>query len=88
MPGRWKAACRSDGGIDEHVGPGGWTVLVDRYGYIVAGFHSYDAPFVPMAALLLVGTVLWFKIDASEEISPEPANVVVAGAPVEGLGSV
>jgi MFS transporter, ACS family, glucarate transporter len=43
------------------------------YGYIVEYFHSYDAPFVPMAALLLLGTILWFKIDASKEVQVEPA---------------
>ena len=40
------------------------------YGYIVSAFGSYDAPFVPMAALLLVGTLLWFRIDASKALSP------------------
>jgi sugar phosphate permease len=44
------------------------------YGYIVSRFGSYDAPFVPMAALLLLGTLLWFRIDASRPLSP-------AGAP-------
>jgi MFS transporter, ACS family, glucarate transporter len=39
------------------------------YGYIVTRFNSYDAPFVPMAALLFLGAVLWFKIDASKEIA-------------------
>ena len=39
------------------------------YGYIVDHFHSYDAPFVPMAALLFLGTLLWLKIDASSEVS-------------------
>ena len=39
------------------------------YGYIVERFGSYDAPFVPMAALLCLGTLLWFKIDASSELS-------------------
>jgi MFS family permease len=38
------------------------------YGYIVASFGSYDAPFVPMAVLLFVGAFLWFKVDASEEL--------------------
>ena len=42
------------------------------YGYIVDRFDSYDAPFVPMAALLFVGTLLWFKIDASTELRAEP----------------
>jgi ACS family glucarate transporter-like MFS transporter len=42
------------------------------YGYIVARFGSYDAPFIPMAALLFVGALLWLKIDASQELSAEP----------------
>jgi MFS transporter, ACS family, glucarate transporter len=41
------------------------------YGYIVDRFGSYDAPFVPMAALLFLGALLWFKIDASEELTEE-----------------
>ena len=39
------------------------------YGYLVTRFDSYDAPFVPMAALLFVGTLLWFKVDASREVT-------------------
>ena len=42
------------------------------YGYIVERFGNYDAPFVPMAALLFVGAVLWLRIDASQELRPEP----------------
>ncbi len=41
------------------------------YGYIVSHFGSYDAPFVPMAALLFLGSLLWFKIDASEKLTAE-----------------
>ena len=41
------------------------------YGYIVERFGTYDAPFVPMAAALCLGTLLWFKIDTSRELSPE-----------------
>lgn len=41
------------------------------YGYIVDRFGSYNAPFVPMAALLFLGALLWFKIDASKEVSTE-----------------
>lgn len=52
------------------------------YGYIVERFRSYDAPFVPMAALLFLGALLWFKIDASRELSTEP---VAAGVPVPAL---
>jgi len=51
------------------------------YGYIVTRFGSYDAPFVPMAALLFVGTLLWFRIDASREITlPQPDTSLPAAA--------
>jgi len=43
------------------------------YGYLVSRFHSYDAPFVPMAALLLIGMLLWFRVDAAQAL---PAPVV------------
>lgn len=43
------------------------------FGYIVDTFGSYDAPFVPMAALLGIGALLWLRIDASTPIRvPEP----------------
>ena len=38
------------------------------YGYLVEHFHSYDAPFVPMAAVLFLGAILWLKINASEKL--------------------
>ena len=38
------------------------------FGYIVERFHSYDAPFVPMVGLLLVGAVFWLRTDATEEL--------------------
>jgi sugar phosphate permease len=49
------------------------------YGYIVSRFGSYDAPFVPMAALLFLGALLWLKVDASEDLS---ADRVAGLAPV------
>jgi ACS family glucarate transporter-like MFS transporter len=45
------------------------------YGYIVTRFGSYDAPFVPMAALLLVGALLWLRIDASREIGVAQTDI-------------
>lgn len=36
------------------------------FGYLVAGTGSYDAPFIPMAALLFLGSWLWMKVDASQ----------------------
>jgi hypothetical protein len=50
----------------------GGLVSSVAYGYIVDHFGNYDAPFVPMAILLGVGVLLWFKIDASKELSAEP----------------
>jgi ACS family glucarate transporter-like MFS transporter len=52
------------------------------YGYIVQRFHSYDAPFVPMAAALFIGALLWLRIDTSREVSPEPIVAVVVAPAV------
>jgi ACS family glucarate transporter-like MFS transporter len=41
------------------------------YGYIIEHFGNYDAPFVPMAAVLFVGAMLWLRIDASKELRAE-----------------
>jgi MFS-type transporter involved in bile tolerance (Atg22 family) len=41
------------------------------FGYIVERFHSYDAPFVPMVALLLIGAISWFKVDAAQPLAAE-----------------
>ncbi|MGE0359901.1 MAG: MFS transporter [Vicinamibacterales bacterium] len=38
------------------------------YGYIVDATGSYDAPFVPMAAVLAIGALLWARVDASQRI--------------------
>jgi ACS family glucarate transporter-like MFS transporter len=46
------------------------------YGYIVERFGSYNAPFVPMAALLFLGALLWLRIDASQELHDAPASIV------------
>jgi predicted MFS family arabinose efflux permease len=42
------------------------------YGYIVQRFGSYDAPFVPMAAVLFLGALLWLNVDASEDLAANP----------------
>lgn len=47
----------------------GGLIASVAYGYIVDRFGSYDAPFVPMAGLLFLGTLLWFRIDASQEVT-------------------
>ena len=35
-----------------------------------------NAPFIPMAVLLLIGAALWFKIDASRELISDSADAV------------
>ena len=56
------------------------------YGYIVQGFGSYDAPFVPMAALLFAGTLLWCRIDASNTLTAVPTRAQSSdGSPVIGV---
>ena len=42
------------------------------YGYIVDRTGSYDAPFIPMTILLLVGAALWVNVDASRELGEVP----------------
>jgi MFS transporter, ACS family, glucarate transporter len=39
------------------------------YGYIVKA-HGYEAPFIPMIALLLLGAITWLKIDARKQVIP------------------
>jgi MFS transporter, ACS family, glucarate transporter len=65
---------------------GGLTASV-AYGYIVSRFQSYDAPFVPMAAVLAVGTLLWLRVDASKEVYPEPAVGRTPGLPAEEVSA-
>jgi hypothetical protein len=46
------------------------------FGYLVHRYASYDLPFIPMAALSLIGAYLWLKVDASLPLvlrAPQPA---------------
>jgi predicted MFS family arabinose efflux permease len=51
------------------------------YGYIVERFGNYNAPFVPMAALLFLGALLWLRIDASqvlrEDLQAVPKSMTI-----------
>jgi MFS transporter, ACS family, glucarate transporter len=53
------------------------------YGYIVERTGSYDAPFIPMAALLAIGAVLWLKVDGSVQLGGGPPAHGHAGLPAE-----
>ncbi|MGD9902227.1 MAG: MFS transporter [Vicinamibacterales bacterium] len=56
-------------GLMNMVAQAGGLVGAVAYGYIVEATGSYDAPFVPMAAVLLIGAALWGLVDASREIA-------------------
>lgn len=38
------------------------------YGYLVERFASYDAPFVPMVAVLAMGALAWARVDATTSL--------------------
>ena len=38
------------------------------FGYLVKIYGSYNAPLIPMAALLFTGALLWFKIDPTRQL--------------------
>ena len=41
------------------------------FGYQVAYFGNYNAPFIPMVATLCLGAWLWLKVDPSRELFEE-----------------
>jgi hypothetical protein len=44
---------------------------------------SYDVPFIPMAALLVIGALLWLKIDPARELIPGVQTVSKTALPVD-----
>ena len=52
------------------------------FGYLVGRYGSYNAPFIPMAALLLIGAWLWLNVDPTQQLIPGPRTAVsMAGIP-------
>jgi MFS transporter, ACS family, glucarate transporter len=49
------------------------TLSSVTFGYLVAYFGSYDAPFFPMLALLCLGTGLWLTVDPTQVIVRQAA---------------
>jgi ACS family glucarate transporter-like MFS transporter len=45
------------------------------YGYIVKA-RGYDAPFLPMIALLAIGALIWLRIDATRLVIPLQAEAI------------
>ncbi len=50
------------------------------FGYQVAYFGNYNAPFFAMVATLCVGTWLWLKVDATRELFDEEPALPIATA--------
>ena len=53
------------------------------FGYLVDYYGSYDAPFIPMVALLLIGAWLWLKVHPSQALIPRLQAVTTVGMPVD-----
>jgi MFS transporter, ACS family, glucarate transporter len=56
-------------GLMNTVAQAGGFIGSVAYGYIVERTGSYDAPFVPMTVLLLVGAVCWLRVDAGRPVT-------------------
>ena len=72
-------------GIMNTASQAGSLVSSVVFGYLVDRYANYDVPFLPMAALLLVGTLLWLKVDPTERLIPTavtPFRVSGASPPV------
>jgi MFS family permease len=50
------------------------------FGYLVGHFGNYNTPFVPMVALLCLGTLLWLQVDPTHELFPEALPAEPAAA--------
>jgi ACS family glucarate transporter-like MFS transporter len=45
------------------------------FGYLVDRYRSYNAPFIPMTALLLIGAWLWLSVDPAQALIPQTRAV-------------
>ena len=58
------------------------------FGYLVGYFGNYNAPFIPMVALLVVGAVLWLQVDPTVELFPAKADECVGATRTTAAGQV
>ncbi len=52
------------------------------FGYLVGRYGNYDLPFIPMAALLLLGAWLWLKVDPTERLIPGTRGASTIATPI------
>jgi hypothetical protein len=50
------------------------------FGYVAGYFGNYDAPFVPMVALLAIGALLWWQVDPTRELFPQEGQAAERSA--------
>ena len=58
------------------------------FGYLVGYFGNYNAPFIPMVALLALGALLWLQVDPTRELFPEELPDESVSARPLGLSAV
>jgi len=58
-------------GVFNMVGTVGGFVFSVSFGYFVTWFGSYDLALIPVALMLTLGALMWFRVDATEELIPE-----------------
>jgi ACS family glucarate transporter-like MFS transporter len=51
------------------------------FGYIVGHTRNYNLPFIPMAALLLVGVYTWLRFDPTEQLTPAASAIPTDALP-------
>jgi ACS family glucarate transporter-like MFS transporter len=56
-------------GLMNTAGQVGAAVSSAAFGYIVKTTGSYDAPLMPMAFLLMIGMLMWAKVDVTQRVS-------------------
>lgn len=56
------------------------------FGYMVAYFHSYSIPLIPLSAALLAGACLFYRIDPCEQIAPGNLGAAVGHMESEAVG--
>jgi MFS family permease len=66
-------------GLINMVGSAGGFVFSVSFGYFVNWFGGYDLALIPVALMLTVSALSWFRIDATEELIPEAQADSVSG---------
>ena len=67
------------------IGNVGGFLFSASFGYFVNWFGSYDLALIPVALMLTMATLLWLRIDATEELIPEGQADAVPEAAVPAL---